>query len=116
MLWLISACSSTNPTPPPDSGIQGQVLIGPTCPVVREGMDCADKPFQANFTVLTPTGDEVTHFQSDQQGLFNIPLAPGDYVLHPVSTNSLPFATDQDFTVTQGQFTQLTILFDSGIR
>lgn len=115
LVLLLGACSPASPTPV-DSGIQGQVTIGPTCPVVREGLDCADKPYQASFTVLTPAGDKVTQFQTDANGAFKIALAPGDYILHPESANVMPYAAEQTFVVLAGQFTQLSVTYDSGIR
>ena len=115
LLLVLGACNPLSPTPV-DSGIQGQVSIGPLCPVVQEGMDCADQPYQANFTVLTSNGKEVTRFQSDADGIFKISLSPGDYTLRPESPNSLPYAPGQPFTVLAGQFTQLTVSYDSGIR
>ncbi len=115
ILLLVGACSPLNPTPV-DSGIQGQVSIGPLCPVVQEGMDCADKPYQASFTVLTSKGKEVTRFQSDANGIFEIALSPGDYILRPESPNVMPYAAEQPFTVLAGQFTQLIVSYDSGIR
>lgn len=115
LVILLGACSPVSPTPA-DSGIRGKVSIGPVCPVVQAGMDCDDKPYQASFTVLTTKGKEVTHFQSDANGIFAIALSPGDYILRPESPNGLPYAAEQTFSVLAGQFTQLIVSFDSGIR
>jgi hypothetical protein len=115
VLMLLGACTSLNPTPA-DSGIQGQVNIGPLCPVVQVGVDCPDKPYQASITILTSKGEEVIHFQSDADGTFEIALPPGDYILQPDSPNSLPYAPEQPFSVLKGQFTQLIVTYDSGIR
>jgi hypothetical protein len=115
LLLLLSACSPLSPTPL-DSGIQGQVSIGPLCPVVQVGVDCPDQPYQSSFMVLTSNGKELTRFQSDADGIFKIALSPGDYILRPESPNSLPYAAEQPFTVLAGQFTQLTVIYDSGIR
>ncbi|OGN72228.1 MAG: hypothetical protein A2X25_00775 [Chloroflexi bacterium GWB2_49_20] len=115
LVLLLGACSPASPTPV-DSGIEGQVTIGPTCPVVQEGMDCADKPYQASFTVLTPAGDKVTQFQTDVNGAFKIALVPGDYILHPESPNVMPSAAEQPFVVLAGQFTRVDVAYDSGIR
>ena len=121
-------CSDEDPCAPPDatpdgttvaptaSGIQGQVFIGPTCPVVRLGQDCADRPYQASIAVLNADGTLVTRVQTDEQGRFRIKLAPGDYTLHPESPRALPRAQDQPVRVTEGQFTQVEIRYDSGIR
>lgn len=112
---LLGACASLKPTPV-DSGLSGQVSIGPLCPVVQVGVDCPDKPYQASFTVLTTDRKEITHFRSDANGIFEIALPPGDYILRPESPNSLPFAPEQLFSVVAGQFTRLIVIYDSGIR
>lgn len=101
------------------SGIQGQVLIGPTCPgPTRPGAStqCADKPYQATFTVLNQSKQPVTQFQTDAQGRFQIALPPGTYTLVPESSGPLPRASEQTVTVTKGQFSEVQINFDSGIR
>jgi hypothetical protein len=114
VLFLTSCASSA--TPPSDSGIQGQVLIGPTCPVVREGEECQDQPYQATLTVNNPTGERIVQIQTEEDGRFKIPLQPGEYILHPESPNVLPFAGDQRVLVETGKFTQIIVNFDSGIR
>ena len=119
-LFLISLTScSVTPTPDGSSGIEGQVLLGPSCPVVQPNdPDCADKPYQAKLSVLSASGQKVTEFTTDADGKFRINLNPGDYVLHPESPNgaALPVGQEQSFTVIAGQFTQLSVSYDSGIR
>lgn len=118
LLMGLGACA-TPPTVNATSGIEGQVLIGPTCPVVRtDNPDCADKPYQATLTVLTVSGQKVTQFTTEADGKFHVSLNPGDYILHPESPNgkSMPFGREQPFTVTAGQFTQLSVSYDSGMR
>jgi hypothetical protein len=114
-LFLLAACNSSV-TPASNSGIEGQVLIGPMCPVVQVGTPCPDQPYQAIITVLNSKGDRVMQFQSDAQGRFRVALNPGTYTLHPESPNVLPFAAGQVVTVASGQFTQVVINYDSGIR
>jgi hypothetical protein len=113
-ILFLTACLQT--PQPLDSGIEGVVRIGPMCPVMQLNNPCPDQPYQATLTVLTTSGRKVTRFQTDEQGRFRVDLAPGDYVLHPESRNSLPFAADIPFTVAQHKFTQLEISYDSGIR
>ncbi len=115
LILLLATCSIYNPTPK-GNGIEGQVLIGPMCPVVQQGQDCPDQPYQATLTVNTSNGVQITQFRTDEQGHFKVPLVPGDYVLHPESPNGIPFAGEQSFTVSSGQYTQITIHYDSGIR
>jgi len=115
MILVLATCSIYSPTPR-GSGIEGQVLLGPMCPVVQQGQDCPDQPYQATLTVMNRDGVQVTQFQTDAQGRFSVPLVPGEYILHPESPNGIPFAGDQTLMVETGRFTQITVHYDSGIR
>ncbi|MEP7137599.1 MAG: carboxypeptidase-like regulatory domain-containing protein, partial [Chloroflexota bacterium] len=99
-----------------DSGIEGQVFIGPNCPVVQVGQECPDQPYQATLTVNNSNGRKIVQIQTDVEGRFKIPLDPGKYILHPESPNVMPSAGEQTFTVEAGKFTQVTVNYDSGIR
>lgn len=117
LLVLVGACS---PTEPPvtvtDSGIEGQVFIGPMCPVMREGEPCPDQPFQATITILNPNGKEVARVESDAQGHFVVDLEPGTYTLRPEPGEGIAHASEQSVTVSEGRFTQAIVNYDSGIR
>jgi hypothetical protein len=114
-LVLLAACS---PQMPVHTGIEGQVLIGPMCPVVRQGQECPDRPYQATLTVMTPERRTVTRFTVDREGRFQVALAPGSYILRPETPSNLPLpiAAEQPFSVVAGQYTQLKVIYDSGIR
>ena len=116
LILFLVACS---PQIPANTGIEGQVHIGPTCPVVQQGKECTDKPYQATLTVLDSSGArEIARFQTDTEGRFRLPLAPGNYILHPETPENIPMpiAPEQNFIVTDGQFTQIIVTYDSGIR
>ena len=115
---LTLACGLFAKPTPTDSGIAGKVLLGPICPVMIEGQECPDQPYQATLTVIDSKGRKIVQFQTDEQGNFKIPLAPGEYVLHPETPpdKPLPYADEQTFTVAPGEFTRLNVLYDSGIR
>jgi hypothetical protein len=104
------------PAPQGASGIEGQTLIGPTCPVERPDSSCADKPYHATIVVLNQNGTEVKRFDTNADGLFRVELPPGTYTLAPQSPGRLPRAEMQTVQVTSGQFTSITITYDSGIR
>ena len=115
VLILVLATCSTKPQTT-DSGIEGQVFIGPMCPVVQVGQECPDQPYQAVLTVNSPEGERIVQAQTDEEGKFRIPLNPGKYTPHPESPNNYPFADEQPFTVEEGEYTQVTVNYDSGIR
>jgi hypothetical protein len=103
-------------TPVANSGIEGHVFIGPACPVVQVGNPCPDKPFQATMSILDTHGKKILKFQTDANGYFHIPLAAGEYILHPESPAVMPHAPEQTFTVMAGEFLTLNVTYDSGIR
>jgi hypothetical protein len=116
VLIILLATCSLQEAAPADSGVEGQVFIGPMCSVIQEGQFCPDQPYHATLTVDSPNGQKITQVQTDQQGHFRIALKPGDYILHPESPNVMPFAGEQLFRVEADRFTQLTVHYDSGIR
>lgn len=114
LILVLSTCSVNSNAE--DSGIEGKVVIGPMCPVVQIGEECPDQPYQAVLTVNSPKGERIVQVQTDEEGGFRIPLQPGEYILHPESPNSMPFAAEQSVIVEEGRFTQVIVNYDSGIR
>ncbi len=121
LVLLMSACAQTassNSSPTPASGIEVHVTEGPMCPgpVAIGDNSCPDKPYQASITVVDSNNKEVTRFQTDPSGYFKLTIAPGTYILHPESDKALPHASDQTVVVTPDQFTQVTVMYDTGMR
>lgn len=118
LFLLLAACGPkvNDSYEPLTSGVKGQALIGPMCPVVREGESCPDQPYQTTLVILTLDGREVTRFETDAEGKFAVNLPPGDYVLHSETGSRVPSAADVPFTVIENQFTNVIITFDSGMR
>ncbi|OFV84431.1 MAG: hypothetical protein A2W26_07490 [Acidobacteria bacterium RBG_16_64_8] len=101
---------------PPDSGVQGEVRIGPINPVEQPGVDNT-APYSAKLTVRSlPNGKVSAEATSGADGRFRIFLAPGDYTLEPEQGDPLPVAAAVDFTVVAGRFTTVNVDYDSGIR
>jgi hypothetical protein len=117
-LGLAAGCQGSTALLGPGAaqGIEGQALLGPTCPVQRADSTCADQPYQAWFTVAGVRGGQVARFQGGTDGRFRVGLEPGTYVLHPGSGNPYPRAGDDTVKVEPGTYTSVTIHFDSGIR
>lgn len=101
-----------------DSGVEGYLWIGPMCPVVHEGTECPDQPYETEFTITDTEAEVVVMGKSDAEGFFHIPLLPGSYVFVPESGKPgvVPIADPVPFNVDLGSFTYLEITFDSGIR
>ena len=66
--------------------------------------------------MIDTNNNQVTQFQIDVMGYFKISLEPGTYILHPEPEDPLPSASDQAIVVNDGQFTQISIDYDMGIR
>ena len=101
-----------------DSGVEGQVWIGPTCPVARAGTECPDQPYEAQLSITDVEANVVARGMADEDGFFRFHLPAGEYILVPDTPNpSLPpYASPSPFSVNPGRFTQLTVKYDSGIR
>lgn len=102
------------------SGIAGDVVLGPRCPVIGPGMEeqCADKGYQTTLVVETKDGkQEVARVQSGVDGRFRVALAPGEYIVAPLSgARPLPNCEMQFVTVEPGQFAPMMIHCDTGMR
>ncbi len=102
------------------SGIIGQILIGPACPVqgIRDP-GCPDQPYQGTVIVWNANKTrKITQFTSSPAGRFSIPLPVGTYVLDPQSPpqSIYPRGEEQTVVVGKGRMTRVTIFYDSGIR
>lgn len=108
-------------TEAPPSGIRGIVTLSPTCPVqaspgANEPEPCVT-PYAADLVVLDGEGAVVTRITSGGDGRFTVSVPPGDYVLAPeTGTDSYPIAQPQSVVVVPGQFVEVEINYDTGIR
>jgi len=101
-----------------ESGIIGVTVASPACPVQRPSdPGCDSKPIQVSMIVKTEDGTkEIARFQSTVFGAFKVIVPPGTYLLVPVVTDTYPTTKPITVTVREGQLTNITIGFDSGIR
>jgi hypothetical protein len=61
-------------------------------------------------------GATVASVRTDAQGRFEVRLEPGGYVLATGEAEALPLLKPVQVTVVEGEFTDVTLGFDSGIR
>ena len=112
-LLLAAACGEKTVT---DSGVQGEVRIGPVSPVEQPGAQ-NDAPYAAALRIKKASGGKVVaETRSAADGSFRVALSPGEYILEPVNGDPLPIAQSQEFTVAPGRFTTVRVDYDSGIR
>lgn len=107
------------PCPTSNSGVQGNVLLGPTCPVQRMPPDpqCADRPYATAITVYRAGSTSAFIIgNSDASGAFQFSLPPGSYTLTATGGTMLPRCSSVDVTVSLNAYTTTTISCDMGIR
>jgi hypothetical protein len=115
----LGACAPVGASPTAsslDSGVRGTVLIGPTCPVEIAGQSPCVKPYPGVLIVTDSDGKEVARTTAAADGTFSISLPPADYVILPQPGNPFPQAQPIDVTVVPGQFEDVQVNYDSGIR
>ena len=100
-----------------NTGIRGTVLWGPL-----EGgpsrPDVVDEaPFQAGFQVIGAQR-KVAHFETDENGHFEIALPPGEYTIVPDPATPIPYPKRQakSVTVPPSGYAEVELVFDTGMR
>ena len=112
-----TTATTTTATAGATSGIEGQVLLGPTCPVEREGVSC-EEPYEATIVVWDAARTQrVFTFDSDDDGRFHVGLSPGEYYIEPQGDEQgLPRPEPRTVTVPAYTFVSVTLHYDTGIR
>jgi len=116
---VATSTESGGEQPPMVSGIEGVVLVGPTCPVERMPPDpaCADKPYATAILVYrTGTKKPFIIGNSTSDGTFKFSLPPGSYTLAAKSGAMLPYCSEVSTVVVAEEYTSVDISCDSGIR
>ncbi len=106
---------------PYDSGVSGQVLLGPICPVESYPPDpnCAAKGYETTIQVIavgSPKSSPFTTAKTDKDGRFKITLPPGDYTLQPIGAKVFPSCSSVNITVKPATILQVNLSCDTGIR
>lgn len=105
---------------PLNSGISGTVLLGPTCPVMRDPPDpeCNDKPYQTTITVARASSPALVFARTESaaNGTFRVSLPPGEYVIHASGGAVLPRCGDVSISVGSNTYAKVDISCDTGIR
>ena len=106
---------------PFDSGVAGQVLLGPMCPVMKDPPDlsCADKPYQITIQVVvigSPQSSPFATVETDKDGNYKIMLPPGEYALNPIENSQHPICESISVTVKPNLISNANISCDTGIR
>ena len=98
------------------SGIRGQALAGPQCPVEIQGSPCPPVPYEGTVVATEVESGAQHTVNTGADGRFELPLKPGTYEVSILSDSSPPFAKPQSVTVEPGSFAEITVSVDTGIR
>ena len=112
-------CAQTSPSPEPSSagtGIQGVITVSPSHPgPVRPGITSTAPLANAPFTVSNQNGT-VADFMTDDQGRFQLTVAPGHYTVTRKNQGKIGRCGPFDVDVANGQMTKVEWRCDSGMR
>ena len=100
------------------NGLRITVAAGPTCPVEQANNPCPPHPVAGAVIAIRDTnGNQKAEVRSGADGLAVIDLPAGEYVLEPQPVQGLMGgAKPMNVTVGDGGPTEVTILYDTGIR
>lgn len=106
---------------PFDSGVYGQVLRGPICPVVQNPPqpECADQPFATTVQVHKKSdGQEVlfAEMKTNAQGEYSFQLPPGDYIVQAAHDTPFPSCQLETISIQPKVMQEVTLNCDTGIR
>jgi len=103
-------------TPLVASGIHLTAMVGPTCPgPERPGQVCR-LPYEGLFVVTDDTGAEVARATTNQNGKATFDLPAGTYTVTPGVDGKFPSGAPAAVVVAPGQYLEVSIDLDSGIR
>jgi hypothetical protein len=101
------------------SGIVGQTLLNPRCPVSAPFIDCGPpRPFETTVSVYNDKGKLVSEVTSGDDGYFVIYINPGTYTLVPKNPELpliYPFSDPQSVVVPFKDFAPVTVLYLNNI-
>jgi len=113
---VLAACGSDAGAEDATSGIRGQALAGPQCPVEVAGSPCPDLPWQGTVIATAATSGEESTVTTDAEGRFEFSLDPGTYEVTIAPGSSPPSAETQTVVVEADSFTEIVVAVDTGIR
>jgi len=118
LVILLAACGTETPVSKVDSGVRGVVVSGPQCPVETLEDPCPDLPVSGIVvSVSRLDGSVETETRTDAEGRFNVAVGPGEYVVQPVvASGGVAFSKPVQVIVPDGEFVEVTLLVDTGIR
>lgn len=97
--------------------LSGSVLIGPMCPVMREGVACPDRGAPDIVLLVTNVKSGLSYtVTTDSFGAFSLTVEAGTYSVKNGSTKPYPMISPIEVVVKAGVVTSVVMHGDSGIR
>jgi hypothetical protein len=120
LAFLLAACGADATATPVagdgKTGIKGQVFLA-ECQGNEVATDCfSQEPYQATLIVYNGKLEEIARITTEEDGTFEFEIEAGVYFIHPYSPAQYPIATDYQVVVAEGEMTELTVIYDSGVR
>jgi hypothetical protein len=118
LVATMASCGGTDTSSSGSSGIEGRVVIGPSCAAEQQGSPCPAEPYEAELQIVrADTNEVVTDVRSDSDGRFSVSVPPGRYIIRSAEgETSIPSLKPIAVTVPADDFAQAQVVFDSGIR
>jgi hypothetical protein len=116
LVVVLAACGDGDGAGDGASGIRGQALAGPQCPVEMADSPCPDLPWQGTVVATDTSSGETFTASTDADGRFELSLAPGTYEVTIDAASTPPTAEPLSVTVEEGSFAEIDLSVDTGIR
>nr|MBN1228334.1 carboxypeptidase regulatory-like domain-containing protein [Anaerolineae bacterium] len=114
LILTLAACKKQEPIY--EQGMNGYVYIGPVCGIDENGEEACDiVPYQATLH-LKIGGMEPIEIVTEEDGTFWVGMAPGEYVIEPQPGPGFASAGEVTVTVPEGEFVEVLIVYDNGMR
>ncbi len=118
VIVLAAGCAEPGEPSGGASGIRGRVVAAPTCPVETGDPACDPRPVEARvyFRPLDRSGEK--RVESEPDGAFTVSLPSGEYEIRaePIDSGQRLTPRPITVTVTEGSFTRVQVILDTGIR
>ncbi|MCR4328393.1 MAG: hypothetical protein NUV53_02635 [Patescibacteria group bacterium] len=103
------------------SGVEGRVLLGPMCPVMRNPPDpnCADKGYETTVQIIEKNSSKSSLFSSvetGKEGGYRAMLPPGEFSVQAIGGQPFPYCEMKKISIGPDEMVKADLSCDTGIR
>lgn len=114
---VVFAQSPSAPRGAPETGLAGEISIGPIRGgPTRQGVPDSKPLPHTEFVVVAKENKAISSFQTDNEGRFRISLPPGHYTISAKEKSSLGHYGPFEVDIAPGEMKKVKWSCDSGIR